>query len=120
MGMKNFKGGKSTMIGQIPEGVEFEKIKDYLGEYAKGDVVIMGYLKTHSKKFDSDNYSLFVDFKGTPKLLTVPGWYGTQLEEDFLEEGTSAEEYFKDAFLKKVEPLSTGKGDSVSIEIYED
>ena len=117
--MKNFKGG-STLIGQIPEGIEFEKIKDYVGTYEKGDVVIQGYLKTHSEKYNRDNYSLYVLFKGTPKLLNVPGWYGSQLEEDFRAEGGNAEEYFKDVFLNMVEPYSTKSGDSVSIEIYED
>ena len=31
MSMKNFRSS-STMIGQIPEGLEFEKAKDYVGE----------------------------------------------------------------------------------------
>lgn len=120
MGMKNFKNGKGTLIGQIPEGIEFEKSKDYLGKYEKGDLQVMGYLKTKSEKYKTDNYSLYVDLKGTKKLLNVPSWYGKQLEEDFLEEGGDPEVYFKDAFIEQIETLSTGKGDSVSITVYED
>lgn len=118
--MKNFKNSKGTLIGQIPEGIEFEKSKDYIGQYEKGDMAVLGYLKTKSEKYKSDNYSLYIDLKGTKKLLNVPGWYGKQLEEDFLAEGGDPETYFKDAFISKIEPLSTGKGESVSIEIYED
>lgn len=120
MGMKNFKNGKGTLIGQIPEGIEFEKSKDYLGKYEKGDLQVLGYLKTKSEKYKTDNYSLYVDLKGTKKLLNVPSWYGKQLEEDFLEEGGDPEAYFKDAFIEQIETLSTGKGDSVSITVYED
>lgn len=118
--MKNFKNNKGTLIGQIPEGVEFEKSKDYVGSYEKGDIQVLGYLKTKSDKYKTDNYSLYVDFKGKKKLLNVPTWYGKQLEEDFIQEGGDPESYFKDAFIKTIEPLATGKGDSISIEIYED
>ena len=117
--MKNFKGG-STLIGQIPEGLEFEKIKDYVGKYEKGEFVIFGYLKTHSDKYNRDNYSLYCELKGQPKLLNVPGWYGSQLEEDFKAEGGNPEEYFKDAFIEIIEPYDTKSGQSVSIQIYED
>lgn len=118
--MKNFKNNKGTLIGQIPEGVEFEKSKDYIGKYEKGDVAVLGYLKTKSDKFKTDNYSLYVEFKGQPKLLNVPGWYGKQLEEDFLSEGGDPESYFKDAFIETIEPIETQRGESISISIYED
>lgn len=118
--MKNFKGSKGTLIGSIPEGIEFEKAKDYVGSYDKGDFVVLGYLKTKSTKYNTDNYSLYCKLKGADKLINVPGWYGTQLEEDFLNEGGDPEVYFKDAFIKIIEPVSTSKGDTVTIEIYED
>lgn len=116
--MKNFKGG-STLIGQIPEGLEFEKAKDYIGTYEKGDFAVLGYLKTHSDKYNRDNYSLYCELKGAAKLINVPAWYGSQLEEDFRAEGSNAEVYFKDAFIKTIEPYNTKSGESVSIEIYE-
>lgn len=118
--MKNFRNNKGTLIGQIPEGIEFEKSKDYVGSYKMGDVQVLGYLKTKSEKYKTDNYSLYVDFKGTKKLLNVPAWYGKQLEEDFLAEGGNPEDYFKDAFIHTIEPIETSKGDSVAIEIFED
>ena len=119
--MKNFKGGKSTMIVQIPEGVEFEKAKDYVGKYEKGDMVIMGYLKTKSEKYKTDNYSLYVIYKNQHKLLNVPGWYGRALEEDFIAEGSDAEKYFDNAYIKEIAPMSTKNGnDTINIDIYED
>ena len=117
--MRNFKGNKGTLIGQIPEGVEFEKIKDYVGSYEKGDFKILGYLKTKSEKFKTDTYNLYCELKGTPKLLTVPSWYGKQVEEDFIAEGSDPDKYFQDAFIEKVEPIETSKGESVQITIFE-
>ena len=119
MSMKNFRSS-STMIGQIPEGLEFEKAKDYVGEYEKGVFVVLGYLKTHSKKYNNDNYSLFCLLNNEHKLLNVPGWYGKKLEEDFLKEGGDPEKYFDSAYIKTISPLETDKGESVSIEIYEE
>ena len=118
--MKNFKNNKGTLIGQIPEGLEFEKSKDYFGKYEKGDFAVLGYLKTKSEKYKTDCYSLYCDLKGVKKLLNVPSWYGSQLEEDFLAEGGDPETYFKDAYIETIEELDTNKGKSVSITIYED
>lgn len=119
--MKNFTGGKSTIIGQIPEGVEFEKAKDYVGTYEKGDMVIRGYLKTKSQKYNTDNYSLYVIYKNEHKLLNVPGWYGKALEDSFIEEGSNAEEYFDNAYIKEIVPMGTKNGnDTINIVIYEE
>lgn len=118
--MKNYTGGRSTMIGQIPEGVEFEKAKDYVGTYEKGDMVIRGYLKTKSTKYNTDNYSLYVIYKNEHKLLNVPGWYGKALEQDFTESGSDAETFFDGAYIKSIEPMSTKNGnDTINIVIYE-
>lgn len=118
--MKNFRGGKSTIIGQIPEGVEFEKAKDYVGSYEKGDMVVRGFLKTTSKKYNSDNYALYVIYKNEHKLLNVPTWYGKALEEDFIAEGSDAESYFDNAYIKEISPMSTKNGNNtIQIDIYE-
>ena len=119
MSMKNFRSS-STMIGQIPEGLEFEKAKDYVGDYEKGVFVVLGYLKTHSKKFNNDNYSLFCLLNNEHKLLNVPGWYGKALEDSFIEEGSNAEEYFDNAYIKEIVPMGTKNGnDTINIVIYE-
>lgn len=119
--MKNFKGGKSTIVGQIPEGTEFEKAKDYVGTYAKGDMVIRGFLKTRSEKYHTDNYSLYVIYKNQHKLLNVPGWYGKALEEDFIAEGSDAEKYFDNAYIKEISPVETKNGNgTINIDIYEE
>ena len=118
--MKNFKNNKGTLIGQIPEGLEFEKAKDYIGKYERVEFAVLGYLKTKSEKYKTDCYSLYCDLRGVKKLLNIPSWYGSQLEKDFLAEGGDPETYFNGAYIETIEKLDTNKGESVSITIYED
>lgn len=118
--MKNFNAGKSTIIGQIEDGALFEKASAYVGEYAKGVFTIWGYLKTKSKTYNTDQYSLYVKLADRYFLLNVPAWYGSQLEEDFQNSTQTAEEYFSDASIKKIEMHDTKfNNQTASIEIYE-
>lgn len=118
--MKNFSSGKSTIIGQIEEGALFEKASAYVGEYAKGVFTIWGYLKTKSKTFGTDQYSLYVKLADRYFFLNVPAWYGVQLEEDFQKSEQTAEEYFSGASIKKIEMHDTKfSNKTASIEIYE-
>lgn len=118
--MKNYSRGKGTLIGEIPEGTEFEKIADYVGSYKKDQLKVLGYLKTHSDLYNKPSYSLFCDHKGKKILLNVPAWYGSQLEEDFLESKEYPEEFFGGASIKEISTWETKfKNNSYNIEIYE-
>lgn len=118
--MKNFSSGKSTLIGQIDSSVKFEKGSDYAGKYEKGQFKVLGYLKTFSKKFKVDQYSLFVELGDIQFLMNVPNWYGEALAEDFQDSDQTAEEYFKDAFIEKIETYTTEYGTtSIRITIFE-
>lgn len=118
--MKNFSSGKSTLIGQIDSSVKFEKGTEYAGKYEKGQFKVLGYLKTFSEKFKTDQYSLFVELGDVQFLMNVPKWYGEALAEDFQNSGQTAEEYFKDAFIEKIETYTTDYGTtSIRITIYE-
>ena len=117
--MKNFTMRNSTIVGTIPENTPFTKASEFVGEYAKGDLQVLGFLRTHSEKFNKDQYSLFIKKKKTHMLMNVPGWYGEQLEDDFVDEGSNAEEYFKDAFISSITEFDTKYGNkSINIEIY--
>lgn len=118
--MKNFSSGKSTLIGQIDSSVKFEKGTEYAGKYEKGQFKVLGYLKTFSEKFKTDQYSLFVELGDVKFLMNVPKWYGEELDDDFVDSEQSAEEYFKDAFIEKIETYTTDYGTtSIRITIYE-
>ena len=125
--MKNFNGsGSSSIIGQIPDDCKFTKAKDFIAEYPKGLLQIKGILKTHSEKYNRDNYSLYIVRNGNcPNmdekymLMNVPGWYGKKLMDHFQEEGKTAEEYFANCSLKSISKWTTDFGtDSISIEAY--
>ena len=118
--MKNFSSGKSTLIGQIDSSVHFEKGIDFAGEYEKGQFKVLGYLKTFSEKFKVNQYSLLVILGDVQFLMNVPKWYGEDLAEDFQNSGQTAEEYFKDTFIEKIETYTTKYGTtSIRITIYE-
>ena len=120
--MKNYTKGKRTMIGEIPEGIEFKKCADYVGSYDEGDLIIMGYLKTRSELYNKDQYSLLISDqrgkKDTMFFLNVPAWYGAELEQDFLNSGEDAETFFA-ASIEAIESFETKyKKDSYNIMIY--
>ena len=118
--MKNFSSGKSTIIGQIEDGALFEKIADYVGNYELGQFQIYGYLKTKSKKFNTDQYSLYVNLADRFFLLNVPTWYGAELEKDFMASDETATDYFANASIKSIAPKATSKGnDTYQITIFE-
>lgn len=118
--MKNFEKGKSTIIGSIKEGTPFKKVKDYVGKYKKGKFLVQGFLKTHSKKYNKDQYSLYCVLDGVTILLNVPYWYGSQLEDDFTDEDVTPEEYFEGASIKEISTFETKyHTESINITIYE-
>lgn len=117
--MKNFTSGKSTIIGQIEDGALFEKASAYVGTYDKDAFTIWGYLKTKSKTYGTDQYSLYVKLADRYFFLNVPAWYGSQLEDDFQKSSQTAEEYFGGASIKKIEMHDTKfNNQTASIEIY--
>lgn len=138
--MKNYKStGKSSVVGEIPEQMYYVKAKDILGEYEKGELQVLGFLKTKSQLYNRDQYCLFIKCNTTKVIpaivnermaagvdhpylfLNVPEWYGTRLEEDFKSEDVPAEEFFKDAFIEIIEELPTDKGNNtIDILIYEE
>lgn len=137
--MKNYKStGNSSIEGEIPEQMFYVKAKDLLGTYEKGDLQIMGFLKTKSQLYNRDQYCLFIKYntkKAFPAImnermasgvnheyffLNVPEWYGKRLEEDFRESDETAEEFFKDAYIEVIEELTTNKNsNTVNILIFE-
>jgi hypothetical protein len=138
--MKNYKStGRSSVVGEIPEQMFYVKAKDMLGHYDKGDLQVLGFLKTKSQLYNRDQYCLFIKYntdKAFPAImnerlkagvnhpyifLNVPEWYGKRLEEDFQSEEVAAEEFFKDAFIEIIEELTTNKNsNTIDILIYED
>lgn len=116
--MKNYEAGKKTIVCAIPEGTEYKKAKDFLGDYEKGSMKVLGYIKTHSVLYDKDQYSLFVDYEGNKILLNVPAWYGSKLEADFEKSGQTAEEFF-DTSVKSIVTFATKfNNESVNILVY--
>ena len=123
--MKNFSNKKSkTLIKEVGENTPFIKIKDLFPEkreFEKGDVPILGFIKVHSKMYDKDQYSLLINYKGVDYFLNVPTWYGSSLEDDFKASDQTAEQYFDNAYIKKIEEFETKfNNNSVNIVIYED
>lgn len=122
--MRNYSKNKKTMMIEISDQVPFIKIKDLFPKtkkFEKGEVPILGYLKTHSSKYDNDNYSLLVNVKGEYYLMNVPQWYGEALAKDFLDSGVEATEFFDNSYIKEIEDIETKKGNNTyNIIIYED
>ena len=122
--MKNFTNPSGrTLVEEIPQGLTFQKIRDVFKlpfEAPKGDVKILGYLKTKSSKFKEYSYALFIDHKGLKTLINIPNWYGEQLDDDFINSGLTAAEYFDDAYIKSIEAVPTKAGsDTYVITIFE-
>ena len=129
--MRNFTKEKnaSTIAGKIKEGTKFTKPSDFVGSYGKGQLGIKGYLKTHSDKYNKDQYSLYIErtqgvavenMDEASMLMNIPSWYGERLEEDFKNSKLSAEEYFADAFIKEIIQFDTRYDKhSYNIKIYE-
>lgn len=118
--MKNFEKGRSTIVGTIKGGTPFKKSKDYIGNYKKGEMVVKGYLKTHSDTYGKDQYSLYIEYKKVTILLNVPYWYGSKLEQDFVEQNVEPEEYFEGASIKSIESFKTKfNTESVNITIWD-
>lgn len=123
--MKNFSNKKSkTLIKEVGENTPFIKIKDLFPdkrEFEKGEVPILGFIKVHSKMYDKDQYSLLINYKGVDYFLNVPTWYGSSLEDDFKSSDQTAEQYFDNAYVKKIEEFETKfNNNSMNIVIYED
>lgn len=138
--MKNYKStGKSSVVGEIPEQMYYVKAKDILGHYEKGELQVLGFLKTKSQLYNREQYCLFIKGnlnKMIPAIvnermaagvdhpyffLNVPEWYGKRLEEDFKDEDVPAEDFFKDAFIETIEELPTNKNsNTIDILIYEE
>lgn len=119
--MKNFKrgGGKSSIIGQIPQGTPYTKAKEFVGTYKQGEMIIKGILKTFSEKFGKNQYSLLILKKKDYMLMDVPEWYGEAVYNDFMESPETAEEYF-DYSISAIEEFETKYNTkSVDIQIYE-
>lgn len=125
--MKNYSNGNSTLIGTIDESTRFEKSANYVGDWAEGEMQILGYLKTHSELYNKDQYSLYIHHvSGTGKkkideyiLMNVPYWYGTKLANDFHKSGQSAEQYFENSYVKNISSFMTKYNTaSYNITIY--
>lgn len=122
--MKNFTNRKDTLTIALPKEAKFEKCSEYVGSYDKGQMAIMGYLKTLSKKYNKYQFSLVIQMYQDEKpvdlfLMNVPEWYGSKLEEDFMNTEQTAAEYFSDAWIKKIESFETKfQTDSYNIIIY--
>lgn len=118
--MKNFKSGKSTIVGQIPENTPYTKAKEFIGTYKSGEMQVLGFLKTKSEMYNKDQYALLIKKGKDFMLMDVPNWYGSNVEDDFCDSEQTAEEYFKDAFIKEISEFDTKfNTKSVNIEIYE-
>ena len=118
--MKNFTSGKSTVIGNIEKNTPFKKAKDFVGNYEYGQFYVLGFIKTHSDMYDKDQYSLYCLYQGEKFLMNVSNWYGIKLEEDFNNNNTTAEEYFKDACVKEIKEFKTKYNtNSINIIVYE-
>lgn len=138
--MKNYKStGRSSIVGEIPEQMYYVKAKDMLGHYNKGDLQVLGFLKTKSQLYNRDQYCLFIKYNPdvaipavmnermatgvdhTYFFLNVPEWYGKRLEEDFQSEDTTAEQFFVGAYIETIEELPTNKNsNTIDILIYEE
>lgn len=109
--MKNYSSKTAKTLAVDPgEDTPFIKIGDLfkdIRKFEKGDVPILGYIKVHSDKYDKDQYSLLVNYKGVMYFLNVPTWYGKALAEDFVQTGEPATEFFSDAYIKEIEVLDT-------------
>lgn len=119
--MKNFTrgGGKSSIIGQIPENTPFTKAKEFIGEYKQGEMIIKGILKTFSEKFGKNQYSLLILKKKDYMFMDVPEWYGESVYDDFMDSPESAAEYFN-CSISSIEEFETKYNTkSVDIKIYE-
>ena len=126
--MKNFSNNKArTLVKEAGENVPFIGIKDLFPDpekrvFKKGDIPVYGFIKVNSKTYkDKVNYSLLIEYKGEEYFLNVPSWYGAELEEDFTNEAQPAAEYFKDAFIEKIEEFETKyKNNTYNIIVFED
>lgn len=126
--MKNYSSKKNTYTGRLDNEIPFVKKGAVTGKWAKGALMVRGYLKTFSEKFKNYQYSLYLDGREnkiadtgyTAILLNVPEWYGKQLEEDFLQSGQTAEDFFEDAYVESIETVETKFGTNTTvIRIYE-
>ena len=121
--MKNYSSRKNTYTGRLDKEIPFIKKGELVGKWAYGALMVRGYLKTFSEKFKTYQYSLYLDGKEhkiadtgyTAILLNVPEWYGKQLEEDFIESGQSAEEFFEDAYVESIEVVETKFGTNTTV-----
>lgn len=119
--MKNFNAKKSTIGIQLPNKPDFVRAKDFVGKYKKGEMQVCGYIRTHSELYNKDSFSLAVIYKNEGLFLNVPAWYGEQLEDDFVDSGQDAEEYFADSYVKEISTFTTKfNTESVRITVYED
>lgn len=118
--MRNFKSGKSSIVGQIPENTPYTKAKEFVGTHKQGEMQVLGFIKTKSEMYKKDQYALLIKKGKDYMLMDVPNWYGSNLEDDFCDSEQTAEEYFKDAFIKEISEFDTKYNTkSVNIEIYE-
>lgn len=125
--MKNFSAnGSSSIIGDIPDDCQYTKAKDFVGEYPEGVLEVKGLLKTHSEKYNKDQYSLLIfrqkkldNMDEKYMLMNVPEWYGSKQMEEFRSSGQTAEEYFGGCFIKEIELKDTKNGNqTTNIIIY--
>lgn len=126
--MRNYTARKNTFIGRLDKDIPFVKKGEVVGNWEKGKLRCRGFLRTHSERFNKDQYSLFIESteghiagtKSNAVLLNVPTWYGEQLEDDFTDSGLLAEDFFKDAWIKSIEMQDTKYGTKTAvITIYE-
>lgn len=121
--MKNYSNIKPTLTREIDETAKFTRCADLVGRFEEGVLTIHGYFKNKSKKYNKDQYSLYVirhiKNKEDHLLLNVPGWYGEKLEQDFLASGQTAEEFFEGNSIAEIESFETKFGtDSYNIIIW--
>ena len=118
--MKNFSRGNSTIVGQIPENTPFTKAKEFVGIYKKGEMQVLGFIRTKSEMYNKDQYALFIKKGNDYMLMNVPSWYGSTLEDDFTDAGSNAVEYFKDAFIQSISEFDAKNNTkSINIKIFE-
>lgn len=99
--MRNIKRGNSSIAGEIKEGTPFVKVKDFVGIYDEGALLVKGIIKTHSDAYNRDTYSLYIEraklipgIDEPTMLMNVPEWYGSEILADFNQSRQTAEEYF--------------------------
>ena len=124
--MRNIRRGKSSVVGEIKEGTSYTKVKDFVGVYDEGALLVRGIIKSHSDTYNRDTYSLYiVRAKLVPgideptMLMNVPEWYGAQQLEDFNQSGQTAEEFFNTSIQEIKEVKTKNNNTTYEVVVFE-